>query len=149
MVLINLSKPKSGLLNYVWLWDLFCEHFPAQCKFSASFPSTVHVDQSLKKEEKELKVMIWGLRMCSMSPFSLSGCPQTCWKVFVGRRRYNDTLWSMYLRLYLCSCVPCLCLGKENSSREGIAKPHLAEKFKRKTQAGHNVWVCGLKACHF
>lgn len=147
MVLINLSKPKSGLLNYVWLWD-FCEHFLAQCKFSASFSFAVHVCQSLK-ERKELKVMIWGLRMCSMSLFFLSGHPQTCWKVFIGRTRYNDTLSSIYLRLYLCSCVPYLCLGKEKSSLEGIAKPHFAVKFCRKTQAGHNVWVCGLKACHF
>lgn len=101
-----------------WLWVLFCEHFPAQCKFSASFSFTVCVCQSLKKERKELKVMIWGLKMSSLSPFFLSGHLQTCWKVFVGWRRYNGTHWSVHLRLCLCSCVPCWGLGKEFPRRD-------------------------------
>lgn len=57
--------------------------------------------------------------------------PQMCWKVFVGRRD-NDTLWSIYLRLYLCSCVLCLCLGKEKISLGGNAKPLFAVKFNSK-----------------
>lgn len=84
-----------------------------------------------------------------VTPFHIRLAPDMLESVFVRRRWNNATLLSIYPRLYLCSCAHFCALEKGIVPWEGLGSLTLQYKFNRKVQAGHSVWFCGLKACHF